>query len=375
MPHDAALQLLQTELSTVDQETLWYADENVTPLFVTHLFESISPSLPLTIVTNRYDIYQSAQKKHLKCIFTDFNCDDYNRNGYNRDSSNNRDGYSSAPIKKIIYRISKEKALTHYLLNQASQLLANNGDKNSTLIISGYKQEGIKSYSDKLIKQMHALGNLKKSGNAYLGRFTFKPLQHIPCLDDQNYAKIQTIPVNRQPIAQFYSKPGIFGWNKIDRGTELLLEALQTIYSSLSPAPKTVLDIGCGYGWIFLNLDRYDFSHITATDNNAAALICAQKNTALITTPVRVVASDCANTITSQYDLVLCNPPFHKGFQHNQQLTEQFINSCHAHTLSGGICLVVVNTFINIEKHMDTAFEKTTIIKRENGFKVILFEK
>lgn len=360
MTHDIAAQLLLTELQAIDQPTLWYADENVA-----HLVASLGPTPALTIITNRYDIYQSAQRQQLHCVFSDFNPAHYPADISTGISA----GIDTGSTQKILYRVSKEKALTHFLLNQASQLLADSG----SLVISGYKQEGIKSYGDKLKKQLNATGRLKKSGNGYLGHFQFsgRPSAY---LDDQDYAGMQAIQTGVASVPQFYSKPGVFGWNKIDQGTRLLLEALQEIYPSLTPKPQTVLDIGCGYGWIFLNLAQYGFDHITATDNNAAALLCAQKNAALIETPVTITASDCANNLDQRYDLVLCNPPFHQGFQHNQQLTEQFVASCYRHTHKGGHCLMVVNEFIGLEKIASDHFKALSLLHKEQGFKVVLLE-
>ena len=64
------------------------------------------------------------------------------------------------------------------------------------------------------------------------------------------------------------SKPGIFGWKKIDVGTRLLIEALP---DSIFDNQPTVLDLGCGYGL----LSAYSASKgatVTATDNNTCLL-------------------------------------------------------------------------------------------------------
>ena len=381
---DTALNLLHQELCNLDQQTLWYADENAIGLI-----ESLAATPLLTVITNRYDIYQLSQQQGLHAIFTDFDSHDYFYKDLHNDPHNRPHDYTLHTVKKIVYRVSKEKALTHFLLNQASQLLPIDG----TLVISGHKQDGIKSYSDNLLKQVGAKGKLKKKGNAYLGRFTFNPSELRGRLDDQHYAEMQTLSLdtastpsldnkglpnaglsNKTAFNQrFYSKTGVFGWNKIDRGTQLLLAALGTVYPTFTPQPQTVLDLGCGYGWIFLNLEPYNFTRITATDNNATALLCAHKNATLIKTPTTVVASDCADTIREQHDLVLCNPPFHQGFQHNQGLTEKFVISCKQHLKPSGYGLFVVNDFIAIEKLAEPLFDYS-IIAKEQGFKVVLLK-
>ncbi|MGH1487002.1 MAG: methyltransferase [Cellvibrionaceae bacterium] len=347
MQNDVALELLLPELNSIDQATLWLADENALSAI-----SSVNPHPLLTIVTNRYDIYQLAKKNKHTTVFTDFNTEDYSQHSFT----------------KIVYRVSKEKALVNFLLNQACQLLASNGE----LIISGYKQDGIKSYSSQINKVLKASGKLKKKGICYLGKFSNLTKNRL--LGDQDYPQLQKI-IPLQNNKYGYSKPGVFGWNKIDQGTSLLLAAFDKYYHQLKPTPKTMLDIGCGYGWIALNMDQYKLESITATDNNAAALISANKNATLTTTNTIIKASDCGNTINEKFDLVLCNPPFHQGFKHDQKLIEKFLASGHKHLKKGAHGFFVVNEFIPIESISNKKFEKTEVLTKENGFKVVLLKK
>ena len=232
-------------------------------------------------------------------------------------------------------------------------------------------QEGIKTYATKLAKTLKASGKLKKNGLTYLGNFS-QLNQHSP-LDDQQYSKLRM--VKPEHSVSFFSKPGVFGWDKIDQGTVLLLEGLIGIFKDLTPQPKTALDLGCGYGWVALNIDGYNFESITATDNNIAALISAEANAKLMNTPLKVVASNCANHFTEKFDLVLCNPPFHKGFKHSQELTEQFLLACSKRLKPKGFGLFVVNEFIPLEKLSAKLFSQRKVLVQERGFKVILLEK
>jgi 16S rRNA (guanine1207-N2)-methyltransferase len=345
---DTAINLLLPELHNVQQPTFWYADDSAQAIVAT-----LSPQPLLTLITNRYDIYQQASNKKINAIFSDFNPNDYPK----------------IIPEKIVYRVSKEKALVHHLFNQAAKLLSPTGE----LLISGYKHDGIKTYADKLNKQLKATGTLKKQGAIYSGRFSQLSSQN--CLDDQHYPVLQQLLGHTQNNKAFYSKPGVFGWNKIDTGTDLLLNALAKIYPDLTPKPKNALDLGCGYGWIFLNLDDYGLASITATDNNAAALLSAERNTSLIKTPATVIAGDCGNTITEAFDLILCNPPFHQGFAHAQALTEKFIRGCHQRLKPSGHLFIVSNEFIGIEKIAAPLFKQQTLLMQAQGFKVLLLRK
>lgn len=340
---DNSLQLLLPHLTKIQSPTLWFADENTLPLL-----EHINANKYLSLVTNRYDIYQQAKKNSIESIFCDFTINDYPKKN----------------VKKIVYRISKEKALVNHIINQSAQLLI---DDDAQLIISGYKQEGVKSFGDNIKKTLNAKGRLKKNGSAYLGEYS--QLSSVNTLDDKDYHTLRKIN------GKIYSKPGVFGWNKIDKGTELLLTCFRELIDNKTITAKTMLDLGCGYGWIFCNCSKYNFEYIAATDNNAAAILAAQKNSNNIKSKVDVIAGDCANTIDKKFDLVLCNPPFHQGFQHNQALTEKFINSCSQKTKDKGHTLLVTNEFINFEKIANTLFLQKKPLLNTQGFKVTLLSK
>lgn len=340
--NDPALNCLKPYLSHMKEATLFFADESAL-----HFFDNILPNPLLTIVTNRFDVFQRLQQKKHCAIFSDFNPNEYSL---------------KHPIKHIVYRISKEKSLVHHLLNQSHHFVKKDGQ----LIISGLKNEGIKNYSDKIIKQLKGHGNLKKLGNTYLGKYQFTDKKPV-MLDDQNYANIQTININN---TRFYSKPGVFGWNKIDQGTKLLLNCFDNLISKPEQNPLSVLDLGCGYGFIGLSIDNLGFQDITATDNNAAAIIAAKKNAQLMRTPMQVIPSNCAKNIDKYFDIVLCNPPFHRGFEHHQDLTELFLTQAKKHLTPDGFCLFVVNRFINLEQIANTQFNRIQRLDQNKSFSV-----
>lgn len=347
MQTDLASQKILSWLQNITTPTLWYADESAASILAT-----VQANDLLTLVTNRYDIYEAAQAKHIRSIFSDFNSNDYPEQQFSR----------------IIYRISKEKALVNYLCNQASHLLNHSGE----LILSAYKQEGIKSYATNLKKIVKAKGQLDKNGNVYIGHFS--KLNPEYKLDNKRYASIQKVINTRLEQGYYYSKPGVFGWDKVDKGTEILLETAETLFKGEALKQKTLLDLGCGYGWIFLNMDKYQLASIVATDNNAAAMLCANKNAEQMATPTTIIASDCANSIDQKFDFILCNPPFHQGFKHSQLLTKKFIEACKYKLATTGKALFVLNEFVAISDNVKQAKLKESLLTKKAGFKVILLE-
>ena len=358
---DSSFSPLLPHLQSADVPTLWIADENALSA-LQHLEQNDFPLLSL--ITNRYDIYTLAKSKNIDSTFNDFNFDHF------------YDGDNTMKIQRVIYRVSKEKALTHHLLNQACKLLnKKNSEPLGELILSGKKQEGIKSYQKKLLDTFECKGKLKKQGLDYSGVFSdFTITKDIP---DDNYTTIQRLPTPNHPHLKVYTKPGVFGWNKIDIGSELLLENLPAILQERSIVPQNILDLGCGYGWIFTNLPLYLPDNyisrvtITATDNNATALLCAEKNSVNLSLPTSIISDDCAQNIDEKFDLILCNPPFHQGFSHDKTLTVKFLEQTKRHLTHKGIAVFVVNEFIQFPNEQLALFTSQTIITKKNGFKIV----
>lgn len=349
---DTSFTTLLPYLQHLTVPTLWLADENA--LDTLNALSNKKNSL-LHIATNRYDVYLLARHKNISAEYNDFTLEQL----------------PQIP-SRIIYRISKEKPLTHYLINRATQLLGEQGE----FIISGQKQEGIKSYAENITKRIGCDGKLKKLGTHY--QATFSNFAHHTALDDQNYPQFQQ-PFSHHPLHhQLYSKPGVFGWNKIDQGTELLLQSLPNILKEYTHSFHNILDLGCGYGWIFANLPHYlsgaalSEVRITATDNNATAISCAQKNALLTPLNIDIIADDCASNINEKFDLILCNPPFHQGFAHDKTLTQKFLDQTKRHLTTNGMAIFVVNEFIRLPKEQCLQFIHNEIFAKEHGFKIIV---
>ena len=109
---------------------------------------------------------------------------------------------------------------------------------------------------------------------------------------------------------------------------------------------------------------------IMATDNNAAALASCRYNFEFHNIPGEVIADDCASDIHHQYEMVLCNPPFHLGFDTRHDLTEKFLHSISNHLKNNGVAFVVVSQFIALETVAPGYFKSIELVSRDKSFKV-----
>jgi len=168
------------------------------------------------------------------------------------------------------------------------------------------------------------------------------------------------------------SKPGVFGWNKIDRGSALLIEYLPTLLAQLASSPTTVVDLGCGYGYISAMAHALAPVHYLATDNNVAAVAACRENFKRLDIAGQVSLDNCGQSLAAKADLVLCNPPFHQGFELENSLTLQFLRSAKGLLKNNGTALFVVNSFIGLEKSSKGLFADCQVVVNNGSFKLLV---
>lgn len=328
-----------------DKNILWLADENLTG----EALPKISTSWHPRVISNRINITQQFSLLGYAADFSDFDLSAIDDNS----------------IDCILYRISKEKPVVHYLINQSHRLLKNGGQ----LILAGDKKEGIKTYIEKAQTLLGAEAKIYKHKPLSFCAMLSKTTNTTACyLDDKDYCQLR--PIGSQEPFTFYSKPGIFGWNKIDKGSAFLIDHLDDFLATLEQK-NSLLDLGCGYGYIAMMASLANFDSICASDNNAAALLACQYNFTAHNIKAEVLAGDCADTISQEFDVILCNPPFHQGFSLDNSLTERFLKTTRRLLSPKGSALFVVNAFIPLERKASSYFKEVKVLANNRSFKLI----
>ncbi len=264
--------------------------------------------------------------------------------------------------QSIVYRISKEKILTNHCINASIERLAGGG----ILTLLGQKQEGIKGYYKRLQELNGLAVSSEKCGAFY--RVQIRKQSRTPdILDNADYHQVHQL--QREDFT-FFSKPGIYGWDKVDQGSQLLAKTARAALADQSTAAKRVLDLGCGYGYLLLSLADTPFKERVATDNNVAAIELCQKNMGDKKLTAECVLDDTGKNLSGRFDLILCNPPFHQGFGQQRQLSERFIQRIKQLMAPKGQCFLVANQFIPVEPLCENAALTSSLLVKESGFKV-----
>jgi 16S rRNA (guanine1207-N2)-methyltransferase len=326
-----------------NERLLWIADENVL-----HSLSAIEAAGNITLITNRFDVAQRARELGFAAQFSDFSFSALDDNS----------------VQTTVYRVSKEKPVVNHIINEAWRVLAPGGE----LVLTGLKQEGIKTCIEKA-RQLFGNGVAKKVGNLYVGTLVKQNCTPNPQpLDDQDYAQLRLI---KTPQLDFYSKPGVFGWDRIDQGSAFLVEQLPRLVQGADRPPESLLDLGCGYGYLSLMTRTMPLGRRVATDNNAAALLAMRKNADHYGMRIDVVAGDCGGNIAQTFDLILCNPPFHQGFSVDGNLTDKFLRQTQRLLAPQGMAVFVVNQFIALERAAEKYFKRVDTTDRNQSFKLI----
>ncbi|MDX2423962.1 MAG: methyltransferase [Amphritea sp.] len=340
---DTAFALLKPQLDNASGIALWVADENL-------LNQTSKVNPAVTVISNRFDLCQQLDSAGWHSQFSDFDFSPY----------------ADHSVDNIIYRVSKEKPVVHHVINQAIRILKPGG----TLSIAGLKNEGIKTYLDKAKKLFAGQMELSKlDKNTWMGILQSPGAADSELLDDQDYTQLREVASDEH--FNYRSKPGVYGWNKIDKGSAFLISELAQFTERLATPPETALDLGCGYGYLAMNCAPLGCK-ITATDNNAGALLACEENFRQHSINGDVIVADCAEQIDQRYPLILCNPPFHQGFSVEGDMTDRFLNAARRHLQSDGIACFVVNLHIPLERKAKKLFSTIEVIADNGSFKLIL---
>jgi 16S rRNA (guanine1207-N2)-methyltransferase len=173
----------------------------------------------------------------------------------------------------------------------------------------------------------------------------------------------------------YYSCPGIYGWEKIDRGSELLISSLEQQSFSGHGA-----DFGCGYGYLTISLleRNQNIKSITAIDDDQRAVMACSENIKQRNFENRAKAlwQDIRNPGVGgqKFEWIIMNPPFHNEKKLDIALGISFIKSASDHLRPGGQLYMVANTHLPYEPELAKEFSFNKL-HEGGGFKVFCAKK
>lgn len=163
---------------------------------------------------------------------------------------------------------------------------------------------------------------------------------------------------------QFITDAGVFSRDGLDRGTEILLNALP-------PLEGRVLDLGCGWGPVGVALGKkYPGLDIVMTDVNSRAAELAKKNLQLNGVNARVVQGDGYAAVEGSFDAIVTNPPIRAG----KSVIYGLFDAARDFLNPGGALYIVIRKqqgAPSAMKHLQETWSDVQILDREAGYWVI----
>ncbi len=174
-----------------------------------------------------------------------------------------------------------------------------------------------------------------------------------------------------QPILDgaFQSQPGLFSWDRADKGSQLFLESLESMKIQGKGA-----DFGCGYGFLSKNLlqSTHDITSLDYIDADYRALMACKTNLEGFAGASNAIWHDLTVALpkATQYDFIVMNPPFHTGKKTISELGQAFIRNAASALRRGGLLYMVANVHLPYEEALKAHFRKFENIEEKQGFKI-----
>ena len=166
------------------------------------------------------------------------------------------------------------------------------------------------------------------------------------------------------------SQPGLYGWNKVDHGSELLAAHFS------ADIKGRVADLGAGWGYLGLRLLAAcpGVKTLDLIEAEGLAVEAAEVNLSRAATAaqVRVLWQDvAAGLVPGSYDWVVMNPPFHVGKTQNMDLGRGFIAAAAQGLAANGKMMLVANRHLPYEAEIAAHFTRQRVLAETTGFKMI----
>lgn len=182
-----------------------------------------------------------------------------------------------------------------------------------------------------------------------------------------SWPRESTVEVPGGPL-RLRSHGAAFAAGRLDDGTKLLLEALSRADGGWRD--REALDLGCGTGILAGWLAR-EGAAVSAVDSSAAAVRSTIATAAANGLPVTVHrATDLSFLADASLDVVVCNPPFHKGAAKDSTPAFQMIAGAARVLRPGGELWLVYNSHLPYLRALRRQLGETAIVRRNRHYTV-----
>lgn len=170
--------------------------------------------------------------------------------------------------------------------------------------------------------------------------------------------------------SRYWSRPGLFAWDRIDAGSALLARHLPVDLAG------RVADLGAGWGYLATEvLARCPrVRAIDLYEADALAISPARRNLAdagRADAQVDLIWHDVTTGLPKRYDVIVSNPPFHQGRADEPGLGQAFIQAAADALEPHGALWLVANRHLPYEATLARRFTHHETVAAADGYKII----
>lgn len=260
-----------------------------------------------------------------------------------------------------LVRITKHKQETLGLLAEAYAALAPGG----RLMVAGAKDEGIESIEKRLKGAFGAVRSVSKfHARAVL-------VEKESSAGAEELAAWADAALPRAHVERYVTHPGMFSFDKVDKGSRLLVEHLP------KDIKGKVADFGAGWGYLSARMIQTCpyIRRLDLYEAEAMALDCARRNVASNREDLEITFNWADVTASGmpakRYDFIVMNPPFHAEKAQQASLGQEFIKAAARALKPGGRLVMVANLMLPYDRTIAAEFDLHRTLVQADGFKVI----
>lgn len=168
---------------------------------------------------------------------------------------------------------------------------------------------------------------------------------------------------------KFKSCNDVFSKNEIDEGSKLLIKTfLENVSNNCN---SKVLDLGCGYGAIGINLKKHlNDIDLTMSDVVETATNLAETNLEINEVCAKVVTTNLFDNLDEDFDYIVSNPPIKTG----KTLLFKFAEDSIKHLKQKGELFVVIRKDLGMESlknKLKSIYGNCEVVKKHKGFYIL----
>ncbi|MGC6418285.1 MAG: methyltransferase [Bradymonadia bacterium] len=264
-----------------------------------------------------------------------------------------------AGVQDVVIKLPKN----HNLLTEQLSILATRYGQGVRVTFGGMNKYITRSVYDVLEHSLASVEVHRAVGKARLVTGKLK----APSGGSATRQKEYTIPGTKLTVS---TSPSVFASTGLDPGSAVMLKHLPIHGHS------SVCDLGCGagpLGLVYASLVKT--SSVDFVDDSFAAVRMAEANwlaNGLDESRARFISNDClTGCMNERYDLILCNPPFHRGHAIETGTAQRMFRDAHRCLVTDGELYVVFNRHLSYLRPLRRLFGSVDTLSKHPRFVVV----